>query len=293
MIDLHCHILPGIDDGAPDVPMSLQMARMFVDDGVSIVACTPHILPGLYHNAGPQILAAVNALQDEINLKGISLRLLAGADNHITPGFVHGLKSGRLLGLAGSRYVLVEPPHHTAPARLEQFFFELVVAGYVPILTHPERLTWINAHYSIMQRLAKGGVWMQLTAGSLTGAFGKNAQYWAERMLDERLVHILATDAHDTVRRPPILGKGRELAERRVGTVEADHLVFTRPRGVLDDVSPSELPPIGGTSSMADSKSENRFTLERSVSVAEDAAVRSRSHGRGGGISGRLRQFFE
>ena len=145
------------------------------------------------------------------------------------PSFVAELRSGHLLSLADTRYVLVEPPHHVAPPRLEDLFFNLLVAGYVPILTHPERLTWIKSHYQAVQRLVQAGVWMQITAGSLAGAFGRNARYWAERMLDEGCVHILATDAHDVNRRPPNLSHGRELAAKRVGDVEAEHLVVTRP----------------------------------------------------------------
>jgi protein-tyrosine phosphatase len=242
MIDLHCHILPGIDDGAADLSMSLTMARAFVADGVTIVACTPHILPGLYHNTGPQIRLAVAALQLELDQEGIPLKLITGADVHIVPDFVGGLREGRLLTLGDTRYVLVEPPHHTAPARLEDMFFGLLVAGYVPILTHPERLSWINAHYDVMKRLVAGGVWMQITAGSLTGSFGRQPLYWAERMLDEGCVHILATDAHDSKRRPPILGKGRDLAAKRVGDNEAEHLVLTRPSGIVDNAPPNMLP---------------------------------------------------
>ena len=174
MIDLHSHILPGIDDGAADVSVSLTMARAFVADGVTTVACTPHILPGLYHNTGPQIREAVKALQSTIDQEGVPLKLIAGADNHITANFVGGLQSGQLLSLGDTRYVLIEPPHHTMPARLEDMFFSLLVAGYVPILTHPERLTWITAHYDTVERLAHGGVWMQITAGSLTGAMRDN-----------------------------------------------------------------------------------------------------------------------
>ena len=119
------------------------------------------------------------------------------------------LRSGQLLSLADTRYVLVEPPHHVAPPRLEDLFFNLLVAGYVPILTHPERLTWIkDPTIQTVQRLVRAGVWMQITAGSLAGAFGRNARYWAERMLDEGCVHILATDAHDVNRRPPNLSLG-------------------------------------------------------------------------------------
>jgi protein-tyrosine phosphatase len=242
MIDLHCHILPGIDDGAADLAMSLTMARAFVADGVTTVACTPHILPGLYHNTGPQIRQAVVELQQALGDNEIPLKLITGADVHIVPDFVGGLRDGRLLTLGDSRYVLVEPPHHNAPARLEDMFFGLLVAGYVPILTHPERLSWITAHYDTIKRLINGGVWMQITAGSLAGNFGRQPLYWAERMLDEGCVHILATDSHDSRRRPPILGKGRDLAAKRVGEAEATHLVFTRPQGIVTDELPSNLP---------------------------------------------------
>lgn len=242
MIDLHCHVLPGIDDGAPNLEVSLEIARASVADGVMILACTPHILPGLYHNSGPQIRQATLELQQALDQEGIPLRLVTGADAHMVPDFANGLRSGRLLSLGDSRYVLVEPPHHVAPVRMEEFFFGLVVAGYVPILTHPERLSWIEAQYSAIQRLIRAGVWMQITAGSLTGAFGRNAQYWAHRMLDEGLVHILATDAHDARRRPPNLSRGRDLAAKRVGAREAQHLVLTRPMGILEDAFPSDLP---------------------------------------------------
>ena len=246
MIDLHCHILPAIDDGAREHSVSLEMARASVADGVSVLACTPHILPGLYHNSGPQIRQATQQLQEALNREGISLQLVTGADVHTVPDFMDGLRSGRLLTLADSRYVLVEPPHHVVPVRLEEFFFGLLVAGYVPVLTHPERLSWIKSHYAVIQALARAGVWMQVTAGSLAGDFGRHAQFWAERMLEEGCVHILASDAHDTQRRPPVLSGGRDLAAKRVGAREAEHLVMTRPLGIIQDQLPSNLPLPGG-----------------------------------------------
>src|SRR5215831_6543663 len=242
MIDLHCHILPGLDDGAADLSVSTEMAKAFVADGVLVVACTSHILPGLYHNSGPQIRQATAHLQQHLDREGIPLRLTTGADNHITPNFVAELRSGHLLSLADTRYVLVEPPHHVLPPRLDEMLFGLLVAGYVPILTHPERLSWIKSHYQVVQRLVHAGVWMQITAGSLGGAFGRTARYWAERMLDERCVHLIATDAHDLDHRPPNLQLGRELAAKLVGDTEAQHLVMTRPGGVLHNELPSNLP---------------------------------------------------
>ncbi len=175
-----------------------------------------------------------------LDQEGIPLRLVSGADIHMVSDFVAGLRSGHLLSLTNSRYVLVEPPHHIAPIGLEELLFGLLVAGYVPILTHPERLAWI-VHHSTIARLARGGVWMQVTAGSLAGAFGRNAQYWACRMLDEGDVHILATDAHDIERRLPNLSEGRELAAKRVGRHEAERFVTTRPAGILQNEAPSSL----------------------------------------------------
>ncbi len=275
MFDLHSHLLPGIDDGAPDLETSLAMARAYADQGVECVACTPHILPGLYNNTGPQIRQAIDALQMRLDDAGIPLRLTSGADNHIVPTFVEGLKSGHLLTLGGSDYVLVEPPHHVAPARLEDLFFDILLGGYFPILTHPERLSWIESKYDVMERLAKRGVWMQITSGSLSGAFGKRPRYWAERMLDEGLVHIIATDAHNMGRRPPDLLQGRMRAEKLAGAAEAGHLVLTRPQGVLLNKLPNSLP------------------LPR-VKVANEnlRAVEASNRKKPGGIVRRLRRLF-
>src|SRR5262249_55324215 len=252
MIDLHCHMLAGIDDGAGDVSVSLAMAKASVSQGITTVACTPHILPGLYHNSGAQIIRARAQLQQIRDQAEVPLQLTTGADVHITSDFIVGLRSGRLLSVADSRYVLVEPPHHTAPPQLEDFFFKVVLAGYVPILTHPERLSWVPAHYAAIKRLVGGGVWMQITAGSLTGAFGRTALYLAHRMLDEGCVHLIASDAHDTTKRPQNLAAGYECAARRVGVEEAQCLVLTRPTGVLKDQSPSSLPrPLRGADAEA------------------------------------------
>ena len=244
MIDLHCHLLPGIDDGAPDLATSLAMARIAANDGIKVIACTPHIYPGMYDNNGPAIRRAVAELQTRLDEAGIPLRLTLGADTHLAPDLVAGLRAGQLPTLHDSRYFLLEPPHHVAPPRLAENVFDLLAAGYVPVITHPERLSWIEDRYETFVELARKGVWLQVTAGSLTGRFGQAAQYWGERLLDEGWVHILATDAHGVDRRPPLLAEGQRAAERWLGAGEADHLVAIRPQGILDNVEPERcLPP--------------------------------------------------
>ena len=242
MIDLHCHMLPGIDDGAPSLEVALAMARCAVADGIRTTACTPHIYPGLYENNKPAIEVAIAALQAQLDFEAIPLRLTIGADTHLAPNLIADLQAGRIPTLGGSRYFLLEPPHHVAPPRFEESVFQLMAAGYVPVITHPERLSWIETHYEIFCRLAKNGAWMQITAGSVTGRFGSRPKYWAERMLDERLVDILATDAHHIDKRPPLLAEARDAAAARVGSDEAWNMVSVRPRGILDDASPQSLP---------------------------------------------------
>ena len=114
----------------------------------------------------------------------------------------------------------------------------------MPVITHPERLTWIEEHYPVFERMVHSGAWIQLTAGSVTGRFGPRPKYWAERIMDEGLCHILATDSHHIDRRPPFLAEARDAAAKRLGEQEAEHLVVTRPQGILDNASPSSLPSL-------------------------------------------------
>lgn len=289
MIDLHCHLLPGLDDGVRDLSEALVLARQQVADGVQVVACTPHVFPGLYHNSGPQIRHATEDLQAALEAEGIPLTLVVGADVHVTPHLIAGLKSGDIPSLNGTRYVLVEPPHHVAPPRLEEFFFSLVAAGYVPILTHPERLTWIEERYEAFGKLVRAGVWMQLTAGSLTGQFGQRAKHWAIKLLQDGHAHILATDAHDPVKRPANLSRGWDLATQIVGNEEAEHLVLTRPLGILTDELPTNLPMPRG----ADQSLRVRNEDQRDAGKMADVGSKSLRDGVRGWLSRRMRSVAQ
>lgn len=297
MIDLHSHILPGIDDGAANLDISLEMARIAVANGVTIQACTPHIFPGVFDNSGPQIRLAVKELQLRLQEHGIPLRLVTGADAHIVPSMVDGLRSGRILSLADTRYVLVEPPHHVAPPRIEYLFFELLTSGYVPILTHPERLTWIETRFETFVQLFHAGVWMQITSGSLTGAFGRRPQYWSERMLDEGMVHILASDAHGARRRRPDLAEGRSVAAKWVGETEAEQLVISRPGAILSDVAPSDVKApsqaralSSGARTSAEGRSNAQQQSRRTKKPLRSESGEQRQHDRG--LSSWLDRFF-
>ena len=246
MIDLHSHILPGIDDGARSLEVSLEMARIAVADGTRVMACTPHIYPGLYMNDAAGIQAERDKLQQALDTFGIPLHLVIGADAHLVPELLDGLKSGRVPTLNGSRYFLLEPSHHVAPPGFEDAVFQIMAAGYVPVITHPARLVWIEDHYPTFVTLARRGCWLQLTAGALVGKFGKRARHWSERLLGDGVVHLVASDAHTVSVRSPRMSDAIPLLERLVGVEETARLLRGRPQAILDDVAPDHVPPPPG-----------------------------------------------
>lgn len=233
MIDLHCHLLPGMDDGASDLSQAIAMARIAQADGIRGIACTPHVKPGIYDNRTPAILAAIRRLREELAGRGIGIELFSGGDIHIAPNLGGRLKSGEIPAIAGSRYFLFEPPHHVLTPRIVDLVDELIRQGYVPIITHPERLTWLSSHYDVFEQLNDAGCLVQVTAGSITGEFGRTARYFAERMMEEGRIDIVATDAHDTRKRPPVLSRARELVAARLGEAEAKAMVLWRPAAIL------------------------------------------------------------
>ena len=242
MYDLHCHILPAIDDGARTQAVALDMARMAVADGITHLACTPHIYPGLYENDANSILHALGRFRALLEEQEVSLNLAMGADIQVVPELLSNLRTGVFPCLNGSRYFLFEPPHHVPLMNFSRFIADALSAGLVPVITHPERLSWLGAHYQEFLAVARAGAWLQITAGSLTGRFGSGPQYWAEKLLDAGVVHLLATDAHNLRSRPPLLSEGETAAARFLGAEEARRLVYVRPEAIWRDEDPAHVP---------------------------------------------------
>lgn len=244
MIDLHSHILPGVDDGSANLAESLEMARLAVADGTTHMACTPHVMPGMYENSTENIARAVQSLEQALRRAGIPLALYVGADVHIAPDLPDRLALGTVPTLNRSRYFLFEPPHHVLPPRLEELAIRLIEAGFVPILTHPERLTWIKSNYEVIERLNAAGCLLQVTADSIIGAFGRTALYYSEKLIDEGRVDIIASDTHGSVRRRPGLSQAVVAAVKRCGEDEVYNMVVKRPGDILAN---RPLEPVGKT----------------------------------------------
>lgn len=244
MIDIHCHILPNLDDGSKSLKTSIAMAKIAIKDGIKTIVCTPHIYFGVYNNNTKIIRSAVDHFRQALLKEGLPLELSYGADTHVHPDLVGLLKDKTIPTINGGRYFLLEPSHKQFHPFLEKHVLELIHAGYVPIITHPERLFYIEDAYNMFSRLISHGAWMQITAGSFTGLFGKRARYWAERFLDEGKVHVIASDAHSVKHRPPMFVDALNEVTKRIKEEEAMKMVYDRPLATLMNTKPSKVHPV-------------------------------------------------
>lgn len=211
MIDLHCHLLPGIDDGPAEPQASLDLARAQLAAGVDKVLCTPHVAHGYPANTGEAIIAAVQALRERLAAERIPLRIQAGAEVAIARAIDLDDDELTLLHLGASDWLLLEPPLSTDVPRLAQLVGGLQARGHKILIAHPERCAAFHQNPKLLAELVTGGAMAQLTAASLTGQFGRTVARLARTMVDEGVVHVIASDAHDARRRAP--GLAEPLAE--------------------------------------------------------------------------------
>jgi len=216
-VDIHCHLLPGIDDGAKDIAESLAMARLAVADGISTIICTPHQCGNYSCNQSDAIRGAVDELQSALMQAEIPLKVLAGADVRIESDLVADLLSGQIVSLGDHRrHILLELPHELY-FPLDGLHANLKAEGITGILSHPERNQGILDRPKLVMPLVESGILMQITAGSLVGTFGEKIQKFSEDLLCKGLVHFISTDAHGAKRRRPLLQRAYQRTVELVG----------------------------------------------------------------------------
>ena len=237
--DIHCHMLFGIDDGSKSVEESLEMARMAVDDGIRTTILTPHQLGAFRRNTGDLIRRRTAELQQLLDEHGIDLRVLPGGDVRIEPDMVELLQQGEVLTLGDhGRHVLLELPHELY-FPLEPVLDELESAGMTGILSHPERNMGLMREPEHLEPLVERGCLMQVTAGSLMGTFGRTSQEMSEWMLAEGLVHFLATDAHGSRARRPLLERAFQRVAGLIDEATAVAVCCEHPAAVAEGRSVS------------------------------------------------------
>lgn len=233
MIDIHCHLLPALDDGPGDWDESLAMARLAVAEGTTTIVATPHQLGSYRRNRGETIRQFVQELRIQLQQAAIALEVLPGADVRIESDMISLLKSGDVLSLADRRrHVLLELPHELY-FPLEPVLQQLSDIGMTGILTHPERNRGIQANPSIVDTLVDRGCLMQVTAGSFTGGFGSTALRLSELFLRRGLIHLVASDGHGTRSRRPLLKAAREQVAAWTDQKTAEDLFCLHPQKIV------------------------------------------------------------
>jgi len=217
MIDLHSHMLPGLDDGPERLEESLEMAAVYVNAGFSRVAATPHWVGGsAWQPSAEKVLKWVAGFREALAKQSISLEVVPGMEVAMTMGISSLIQTGKVLSLNGSKFVLVEPPFQQLPVGWEQIFFELSAAGHRVLLAHPERCSHLAREPEIIQDMIDTGVGIQVNWKSLFGRYGKTIQETAWSFLEGGLAHVLATDGHRSgdINREKLHGMKRVLKER-------------------------------------------------------------------------------
>jgi protein-tyrosine phosphatase len=235
MIDIHHHLLPGLDDGARSLDISLAMVEMAIADGITHIACTPHASHHYFFN--PERNAALFAeLQDAVSRKfgeqAITLGL--GCDFHLMfDNIEDAQRHPTRYTMNGHNYLLVEFPDSSISPNTAQTFYQLSLSGMTPIITHPERNLILARQPDRMLEWLKAGALIQVTASSLTGRFGPTAEQAARWLLDHQWVHFLATDAHNTESRPPQLRPAFDLVAEQYDRATAERLCIANPRAAF------------------------------------------------------------
>lgn len=195
-VDMHSHLIPGIDDGAKDIDHSMALVRSLIDLGFKKLITTPHIMSDFYRNTPETILGGLAELRKKIESERLPVTVEAAAEYYIDDGFIRKLNEEKLLTF-GNNFLLFEISYLNAPDQLMEIIFQMQVAGYNPIIAHPERYPYFYKDFKIYHKLKDVGVLLQLNVNSLSGYYGKGARKIAEKMIDEGLVDLLGTDTHN------------------------------------------------------------------------------------------------
>lgn len=246
MIDIHNHILPGIDDGSENIEQSLDMASHAVNEGISAIIATPHYIHETFEIANRQrIETEVESLNGILHKEGIDLRIYTGNEVFVSPGLSELVDKGIVGTLNNSRYILVEFPMGSIPLYTENVLYELQLIGLTPIIAHPERKSEINKDIGILQPFIDRGILLQINSGSLTGKYGSAVEKTAWKLLDSNMAHLVATDAHNNRSRNPMMKKAYQLVEKRIGSTAAEALFNNNPKHVLYDEDIENIEHVG------------------------------------------------
>jgi protein-tyrosine phosphatase len=240
MIDIHSHILPGLDDGAPDVETALAMARMAVADGIRTIIATPHTDPFRGEPDPDMVRERVAAFSAVLVREGLELQVLPGAELVLSDNLPEALRDGKVLTLGDrGKYALIELPFGGYPTFIPELIFNLQLQGFLPILAHPERSAMNRTNPAAIEELVDKGARLQVNASSLLGRGGRAVMILAQRLARAKAIWAVASDAHDLRSRPPVLSPVRKALRKLGGDAAFDSYTLLNPGKILRVAPPA------------------------------------------------------
>lgn len=225
-IDIYSHILPGLDDGSKDLDTSIQMLKTAAADGISQIILTPHNKPARHSAGYSRIDSLLTDLKERLEDEGIAIRLHMGNELYYRSGLAEEIAEGKALTMAGSDYVLTEFGPMEDYDYIRNGVYSLMAGGYYPILAHVERYSKINGRADRVEGLIEMGCYIQVNADSVMGAFGMRTKLFTRGLLKDRLIHFVATDAHDTEKRGPHIRDCASFIAKKYGEDYAREILY-------------------------------------------------------------------
>ena len=234
-IDIHSHILPGVDDGSNSYEMSMRMLKCAANDGISKIILTPHNKPGHRHVHFSKIASKVEELREMMSEENVDIELYIGNELYYRSGLLEEIKNNMTGTMAGSRYVLVEFNPLESYDYIRNGIYSLLMEGYYPILAHVERYRNVCAQKYGIDDLIDMGCYIQVNAGSVMGKFGAKTKRFVKKALKQQQVHFIATDAHDMDKRAPYLSGCADYIGKKYGKDYRKKLFYENPQYVISD----------------------------------------------------------
>lgn len=244
IIDIHSHILPNVDDGSENMSMSIEMARLYLQNGIHRVIGTPHYIEGSMDNSLDNNRIALETLRKELFREGIDLEVFLGNEIYVSMNTSTNIIENRVSTLNGSRYILLELPMYDIPLYMENLLYELQLKGIIPIIAHPERNTKIIEDPNILYNYIQKGALGQLNLPSLEGRYGTKVKSTAEILLKHQMIHFVGTDAHTDRRRSPNVQKGLKVLGSLVREEDFENICYKNAELLLEDKLIMKKPPI-------------------------------------------------
>lgn len=237
MYDIHCHILPGIDDGASSLEEAINMAIMAKNNGIKAIFATPHYIEGAGFKDAISNKETLDKLNSELCNRGIDIKIYHGCELYSTPDVLKLLEKGQIITLNHSSYMLIELPMHDVPMYVQTMIYNLKVKGITPIIAHPERYTKIIEDPNTLHMLILRGALAQLNLPSILGIYGENVRNTAEILLMHDMIHFVGTDAHKPSKRYYNIGEAIDILNNLIGREKALKITDLNPEEIIKGVN--------------------------------------------------------